>query len=80
MSLPIYVDAYACYKPTERPQQFVLDEEIYAIAAVLDQSREARHPAQRHFSHFRNRATRQLQRSRLFQFCQNVSSAFNLLF
>lgn len=75
MSLPIYVDAYACYKPTERPQQFVLDEEIYAIAAVLDQSREARHPA-----HFRNGAALQLQRSRLFQFCQNVSSAFNLLF
>jgi hypothetical protein len=37
MSLPIYVDAYAGYKPTERPQQFVLDEEISAIAAVLDQ-------------------------------------------
>src|SRR5262245_35512660 len=37
MSLPIYVDAYAGYKPTERPQEFVLDEEIYEIAAVLDQ-------------------------------------------
>ncbi len=37
MSLPIYVDAYAGYKPTERPQQFTLDEEIYEIDAVLDQ-------------------------------------------
>src|SRR5262249_22972421 len=34
---PIYVDAYVGYKPTEHPQQFVLDEEIYEIAAVLDQ-------------------------------------------
>ena len=37
MSLPIYVDAYAGYKSNERPRQFVLDEEIYEIAAVLDQ-------------------------------------------
>ena len=37
MSLPIYVDAYAGYKPTERPQRFVLDEEICEIAAVFDQ-------------------------------------------
>ena len=37
MSLPIYVDAYSGYKANERPQQFVLDEEIYEIAAVLDQ-------------------------------------------
>ena len=36
MSLPIYVDAYSGYKASERPQQFVLDEEIYQIAAVLD--------------------------------------------
>jgi len=37
MSLPVYVDAYAGYKPNERPRQFVLDEDIYEIAAVLDQ-------------------------------------------
>jgi hypothetical protein len=37
MSLPIYVDAYSGYKANERPRQFVLDEEIYEIAAVLDQ-------------------------------------------
>jgi len=37
MSLPIYVDAYSGYKANERPQRFVLDEEICEIAAVLDQ-------------------------------------------
>ena len=37
MSLPVYVDAYAGYKPNERPRQFLLDEDIYEIAAVLDQ-------------------------------------------
>jgi hypothetical protein len=37
MSLPIHVDAYSFYKANERPQQFTLDEEIYEIAAVLDQ-------------------------------------------
>ena len=37
MALPIYVDAYSGYKANERPHQFVLDEEIYEIAAVLDQ-------------------------------------------
>jgi hypothetical protein len=37
MSLPVYVDAYSGYKANERPQRFVLDEEIYEIAAVLDQ-------------------------------------------
>ena len=37
MSLPIYVEAYSGYKANERPQQFTLDEEIYEIAAVLDQ-------------------------------------------
>jgi hypothetical protein len=37
MSLPIYVEAYSNYKANERPRQFVLDEEIYEIAAVLDQ-------------------------------------------
>jgi hypothetical protein len=36
MSLRIYVDAYSGYKANERPQQFVLDEEVYEIAAVLD--------------------------------------------
>jgi hypothetical protein len=37
MSLPIYLDADSEYKANERPRQFVLDEEIYDIAAVLDQ-------------------------------------------
>jgi hypothetical protein len=37
MSLLIYVDAYSGYRANERPQQFVLDEEIYELAAVLDQ-------------------------------------------
>jgi hypothetical protein len=37
MSLHIYVDAYSGYKADERPRQFVLDEEIYDIADVLDQ-------------------------------------------
>jgi hypothetical protein len=37
MSLPIHVDAYSGYKGNERPCQFVLDDEIYEIAAVLDQ-------------------------------------------
>src|SRR5215470_6151428 len=36
MSLPIYVDAYSGYKANERPRQFVLEEEVYEIAAVLD--------------------------------------------
>jgi hypothetical protein len=33
----IYVDAYSGYKANERPRQLVLDEEIYEIAAILDQ-------------------------------------------
>jgi hypothetical protein len=37
MSLPVYVDAYSGFKANERPLQFVLDDEIYEIAAVLDQ-------------------------------------------
>ncbi len=37
MSLPGYVDAYSGYKGNERPRQFVLDEKIYEIAAVLNQ-------------------------------------------
>jgi hypothetical protein len=37
MSLRIYVDAYSGFKANERPTQFTLDEEIYEIAAVLDQ-------------------------------------------
>ena|SRR5690348_2482432 len=46
MSLPIHVDAYSGYKANERPQQFTLDEEIYEIAAVLDQWYE---PTARYF-------------------------------
>jgi hypothetical protein len=34
MTLPIYVDAYAGYKADERPRQFVLNEDIFEIAAV----------------------------------------------
>jgi len=37
MSLPIHVDAYSGCKANERPCQFVLDDEIYEIAAALDQ-------------------------------------------
>jgi hypothetical protein len=37
MSIPIHVDAYSGYKANEHPCQFVLDEEMYEIAAVLDQ-------------------------------------------
>jgi hypothetical protein len=37
LSLPTHVDAYSGYKANERPRQFVLDDEIYEIAAVLDQ-------------------------------------------
>jgi hypothetical protein len=46
MSLPIYVEAYSGYKANERPRQFTLDEEIYEIAAVLDQWYE---PTARYF-------------------------------
>jgi hypothetical protein len=37
MSLPIHVEAYSGYKARERHRQFVLDEQIYEITAVLDQ-------------------------------------------
>src|SRR5262245_60935007 len=37
MSLPIHVIAYSGYKANERPREFILDEEIYEIASVLDQ-------------------------------------------
>jgi hypothetical protein len=37
MSIPIYVDAHSGYKANERPRQFVLDDDIYEIAVVLDQ-------------------------------------------
>src|SRR5215831_14809008 len=37
MSLPVHVDSYSGYKSHERPRQFVLDDEVYEIAAVLDQ-------------------------------------------
>jgi hypothetical protein len=30
-------EAYSRYKANERPRQFTLDEEMYEIAAVLDQ-------------------------------------------
>jgi hypothetical protein len=37
MSLSIHVDAYSGYKANERPEAFTLDEQVYEIAAVLDQ-------------------------------------------
>jgi hypothetical protein len=37
MSLRIHVDAYSGHKANERPAAFTLDEQIYEIAAVLDQ-------------------------------------------
>jgi hypothetical protein len=37
MSLPVHVDAYSGFKANERPREFVLDEEIYEIAAVIEQ-------------------------------------------
>ena len=39
MSLEVFVDAYAGYKATERPRQFVLDEDIFEIDAVENQWR-----------------------------------------
>src|SRR5438552_11281667 len=38
MSLPVYVDANSGYKANERPRQFELDDELYEIDAVEDQS------------------------------------------
>jgi hypothetical protein len=37
MSVPIYVDAHSGHRANEKPRQFVLDEEIYEIAAIEDQ-------------------------------------------
>jgi hypothetical protein len=37
MSLLIAVEGYSGYKANERPRQFMLDDDIYEIAAVLDQ-------------------------------------------
>ena len=37
MSLPIRVDAYSGFKANERPRYFTVDEDLYEIAAVLDQ-------------------------------------------
>ena len=36
MSFPVYVDAYSGYRATERPRQFVLDEDIFEIEAIED--------------------------------------------
>ena len=35
--LPVYVQSFSGHKADERPRQFVLDDEIYDIAGVLDQ-------------------------------------------
>jgi len=37
MCFCVHVDAYSGYKANEQPRRFVLDDEIYEIAAVLDQ-------------------------------------------
>jgi hypothetical protein len=37
MRLPIHFDCYSGFKANERPREFILDEELYEIAAVLDQ-------------------------------------------
>src|SRR6059036_3950464 len=37
MSLPIHVDEYSGHTANQRPPSFTLDEELYEIAAVLDQ-------------------------------------------
>ena len=37
MSLPIRVDGYSGFKANERPRYFTVDEDLYEIAAVLDQ-------------------------------------------
>ena len=37
MSLPIHVDEYSGHTANQRPRSFTLDEELYEIAAVLDQ-------------------------------------------
>jgi len=36
MSLPIHVTAYSGYKANERPRNFTVDEDLYAIAEVED--------------------------------------------
>src|SRR5262245_28172982 len=38
MSLPIHVNSYPRYKANERPRQFVLDDEVYELGALLDLS------------------------------------------
>ena len=37
MSLPIYVDEYSGHRANQRPRSFTIDEQLYEIAAVLDQ-------------------------------------------
>src|SRR5438552_18797753 len=37
MSLPIHVDEYSGHTANQLPSSFTLDEELYEIAAVLDQ-------------------------------------------
>jgi hypothetical protein len=37
MSLPIRVDAHSGYKANVRPEVLTLDEQVYEVAAVLDQ-------------------------------------------
>ena len=37
MSLPIHVDEYSGHTVNQRPRSFALDDQLYEIAAVLDQ-------------------------------------------
>jgi hypothetical protein len=37
MPVPIHVDGYSGYKGNQRPRRFILNENLYEIAAVLDQ-------------------------------------------
>ena len=37
MPLPIHVDEYSGHRANQRPRSFTVDEQLYEIAAVLDQ-------------------------------------------
>jgi hypothetical protein len=37
MSLPVHINAHSGYRANGRPRQFMLDEQVYGFAAVLDQ-------------------------------------------
>src|SRR5690349_20866195 len=41
MSIPVHVDEYSGHVGNQRPRSFTLDEQVYDIAAVIDQWYEA---------------------------------------